>query len=263
MLGSALKNKGIQPLLAGIIDYLPNPEEKPPKNSILDPKMARNPSKSEKLLAYAYKIVNDKQKGALTYLRIYAGKIQHRTALMNVSRSMAERPHHIYRVRANQYVSTTNFIFLLLLNGIKPLLLLKDLTEVTAGDIAAVSGLKCQKIFFFLWQKFFFCPKKIFFFFSLQKNFFYFLNRNTQSGDTLIEKDDERFLLEEIEMPQPVFFAALEYEYARDKSRLEAALKDICREDSSLIVKEDIESGQILVSGLGELHLEVFSLLIP
>jgi len=105
LVGSALKNKGIQPLVAAIIEYLPNPEEKDPKVSLLDPKNTRAPSKTEKLLAYAYKIVNDKQKGSLVYLRIYSGKIQHRTSLFNVSRGLAERPHHIYRVRANEYVS--------------------------------------------------------------------------------------------------------------------------------------------------------------
>ena len=105
LVGSALKNKGIQPLLEAIIDFLPSPEEKSPKVSLLDPKVTRVPSKTEKLLAYAYKIVNDKQKGSLVYLRLYAGRIQHRTALFNVTRSQAEKPHHIYRVRANEYVS--------------------------------------------------------------------------------------------------------------------------------------------------------------
>lgn len=103
-MGSALKNKGIQPLLGGIIDYLPSPDEKPPKISTLDGSK-RLPLKNEKLLAYAYKVLNDKVKGNLVYLRIYSGKIIYKTQFMNVGKNIIERPHHIYRVRANQYVS--------------------------------------------------------------------------------------------------------------------------------------------------------------
>jgi len=105
--GSALKNKGIQPLLDAVIDYLPSPEEKPALTSILDPKKTRSPSTTEKLLAYAYKVVNDKEKGSLVFLRVYSGRIQYRTTLLNASRSINEKPSHLYRVRAHKYVSKT------------------------------------------------------------------------------------------------------------------------------------------------------------
>lgn len=125
VIGSALKNKGIQPLLNTIIDYLPSPDQKLPRTNLLNPKEIRIPSRNEKLLAFAYKVVMDKQKGPLVYVRLYAGKIAHRTQLKNVSREITEKPHHLYRVRANSYV---------------------NLTEVSAGDIAAISGLKFTKI---------------------------------------------------------------------------------------------------------------------
>ena len=108
LVGSALKNKGIQPLLDAVIDYLPCPEDKPPMVSLLDEKNKRYPTKSDKLLAYAYKIINDKDKGSLVFLRVYSGKITHKSLLMNASRGMAEKPHHLFRVRANQYVSKNN-----------------------------------------------------------------------------------------------------------------------------------------------------------
>lgn len=105
LMGSALKNKGIQPLLGSIIDFLPSPDEKSDLINLENPGIKRSPSKKEKLLAFAYKVINDKIKGPLVYIRVYSGKILYKTHFLNVSRNIVEKPHHLFRVRANQYVS--------------------------------------------------------------------------------------------------------------------------------------------------------------
>lgn len=106
LIGSALKNKGIQPLLDAIIKYLPSPFEKSPLVSVINKNIKRIPKNEEKLCAYAYKVVNEKDKGTLVYTRVYSGKLSQRTPLINSSKNIVEKIQYIYRVRANQYVST-------------------------------------------------------------------------------------------------------------------------------------------------------------
>ncbi|EAS05318.2 elongation factor Tu GTP-binding domain protein (macronuclear) [Tetrahymena thermophila SB210] len=202
LLGSSLKNKGIQPLMDSIIKYLPSPVEKTPVFNIDNPSQIRKPLPNEKLSAYVYKVINDVQKGPLTYVRVYSGTLQNRQGLQISESSIQEKPQQLWRVRADNYV---------------------QINEIAAGDIAAISGLKY-----------------------------------TKSGDTLVDsKDNERFILEQLQMPQPVFMASLEYNSLKDKPLIDQALQVICREDNSLLVKDDNETGQIIVQGLGELHLEI------
>ncbi|KAL4428899.1 hypothetical protein ABPG74_001386 [Tetrahymena malaccensis] len=202
LLGSSLKNKGIQPLMDSIIKYLPSPIEKNPVFNIDNPSQIRKPLPNEKLSAYVYKVINDAQKGPLTYVRVYSGTLQNRQGLQISESSIQEKPQQLWRVRADNYV---------------------QINEIAAGDIAAISGLKY-----------------------------------TKSGDTLVDsKDNERFILEQLQMPQPVFMASLEYNSLKDKPLIDQALQIICREDNSLLVKDDNETGQIIVQGLGELHLEI------
>ncbi|KAL4460614.1 hypothetical protein ABPG72_002901 [Tetrahymena utriculariae] len=202
LLGSSLKNKGIQPLMDSIVKYLPSPIEKNPVFNVDNHSQVRKPLPNEKLSAYVYKVINDSQKGPLTYIRVYSGTLQNRQGLQISESSIQEKPQQLWRVRADNYI---------------------QINEIVAGDIAAISGLKY-----------------------------------TKSGDTLVDsKDNDRFILEQLQMPQPVFMASLEYNSLKDKPLIDQALQIICREDNSLLVKDDNETGQIIVQGLGELHLEI------
>ncbi len=111
LIGSALKNRGIQPLLDAIIKFMASPFEKSPLISVLNPQSKRMPKNEEKLCAYAYKVVNDKEKGSLVYMRIYSGRLSQRTPLVNSTKNVLEKIQYIYRVRANQYVCMDKFFF--------------------------------------------------------------------------------------------------------------------------------------------------------
>eukprot|EP01017_Pseudomicrothorax_dubius_P028950 TRINITY_DN3485_c0_g2_i3.p1 TRINITY_DN3485_c0_g2~~TRINITY_DN3485_c0_g2_i3.p1 ORF type:complete len:627 (+),score=218.06 TRINITY_DN3485_c0_g2_i3:30-1910(+) len=205
--GTALKNKGVQSLLDAVVHYLPAPNEKEPviahEPEHYNKTHLRHPKKNEKLCMYIFKVLHDKEKGPLAYSRVYSGVLKSRAQLLNVNKDHMEKVLQLFRVRASSYV---------------------NVSEVTCGDIVALSGLK-----------------------------------HSTTGDTLVDsRDTERVKLQEIKIPPPVFVSALEYESQKDKPALFQAFKTLMAEDPSINVSENPETGQILVRGLGELHLEIF-----
>jgi elongation factor G len=202
--GSALKNKGIQPLLDGVLKYLPSPERifAIGKNAVTGAVEKREPTDKGKLCALAFKVVNDKDKGLVTFFRVYQGIIKNRMKIKNANLNESERISGLFRVRADET---------------------QILPEIGVGDIGAIIGCK-----------------------------------NIRSGDTIIEElDNDRIILDGVKMPPPVFFCSIEAENSRDQTQLESILFNLTREDPSLNVKTDQETGQLLVSGQGELHLEI------
>lgn len=204
--GSALKNKGIQPLIEGAIRYIPSPENVRPLAT--DKKdgttVTLEAVKKKPLRALAFKVVSDKEKGMITFFRVYQGILKNRQKLMITNLKEVERVQSLMRVRADE---------MQLLEGIG------------AGDIGAIVGLKAVR-----------------------------------SGDTIVDEQDRNahsLQMLGVTVPTPVFFCSIEPEQTRQKSELNQILRDLSREDPSLNVQEDEETGQVLVSGLGELHLEI------
>ena len=202
--GSAFKNKGVQPLLDAVVDYLPSPLDIPPvigsdvKDH--DKKMSRKPDSEEPFAALAFKIATDPYVGQLTYFRVYSGKLPAGSYVYNSSKDQKERFGRLLQMHANQR---------------------EEITEVRAGDIAAVVGLKY-----------------------------------TTTGDTLC---DLRFpiVLERIYIPEPVISIAIEPKTKADQERLGVSLQKLAQEDPSFRVKTDEETLQTIISGMGELHLEI------
>jgi elongation factor G len=201
--GSSLRNKGVQPLLDAIIDYLPSPLELPPVEAELDGKiLERRPSPTDPFLALAFKVVYDPHRGPLVFFRVYSGRLRLKEPLWNSTRARKEKVQRLLQIHANK---TT------------------EVEEVGVGDIAAAVGLKF-----------------------------------TATGDTLVLADDkERVQLAGMQIPEPVIFRAIEPKTAADQKDLEEALGRFQREDPSFKVREDKDSGQTLICGQGELHLEV------
>jgi len=204
--GSALKNKGVQPLLDAVIDFLPSPRDLPPveAHEVDDESktVQRRPIHGDPLLALAFKVLFDPHRGPLVFFRVYSGRLKLKEALFNVNKGKKERVNRLLQIHANK---TT------------------EVDEVAVGDIAAAVGLKF-----------------------------------TSTGDTLIKGDDkEKIMLGGMKIPDPVIFRAIEARNAADQSALDEALSRFTREDPSFAVRSDAESGQTLVCGQGELHLEV------
>ena len=204
--GSALKNKGVQPLLDAVIDYLPSPRDLPPVQAHEvddeDKLVQRRPIHGDPLLALAFKVLFDPHRGPLVFFRVYSGRLKLKDALLNVNKGKKERVNRLLQIHANK---TT------------------EVDEVSVGDIAAAVGLKF-----------------------------------TSTGDTLIKGDDkQKIMLGGMKIPDPVIFRAIEARTAADQSALDEALNRFTREDPSFAVRSDVESGQTLVCGQGELHLEV------
>ena len=201
--GSAVNNKGIQPLLDAIIDYLPSPADVPPVEGI-DPKtektVLRYPDENEPLAALAFKVATDPFVGRLVYLRIYSGKIKTGESVQNVTRGHRERMGRLLQMHANHR---------------------EDLEMIGAGNICAVIGLK-----------------------------------NTFTGDTICIASDQ-VILEPPQFPQPVVSVAIEPATRADQDRLGEALRKLSDEDPTFVVKFNDETGQTVMSGMGELHLEV------
>jgi elongation factor G len=200
--GSALRNKGIQPLLDAICAYLPSPLERkevkgvhPERNREIVLKV--NPK--EHLAALAFKVVCDRH-GNLTFLRIYSGAIREGQQVYNPRTGKKERIAHIYHMHADERISVQ---------------------KVEAGDIVAVVGLK-----------------------------------ETVTGDTLCDKPHP-VLLESIDFPEPVVSMAVEPKTSDERRRLGDALSCLEREDPTFAYRVDVETGQTIISGMGELHLEV------
>jgi elongation factor G len=201
--GSAFKNKGVQPLLDAVIDYLPSPSEVPPIKGVVvdsDEEIVRESSDSVPLAALAFKVMNDPFVGSLTFVRVYSGVLESGTSLMNTVKGKRERVGRILLMHANSR---------------------EDVKEARAGDIVALAGLK-----------------------------------DTTTGDTLCDSENA-VILERMEFPDPVIEVAVEPKTKSDQEKMGVALNRLAQEDPSFRVSSDFESGQTIIKGMGELHLEI------
>jgi elongation factor G len=201
--GSAFKNKGVQPLLDAVIDYLPSPLDVPPMHGI-DPRteheLSRRPALDEPFSALAFKVMSDPFVGRLTYVRVYSGQMKAGDRVLNTATGKMERIGRILQMHANSR---------------------EEREDIGAGEIAAVVGLK-----------------------------------NTSTGDTLaIETAPIR--LETMDFPEPVISVAIEPKTKGDQDKLGAGLQRLTDEDPTFRVRTDDETGQTIISGMGELHLEI------
>jgi elongation factor G len=201
--GSAFKNKGVQPMLDAVVDFLPSPVDLPPITGI-DVKgieeLERPPEDSAPFSALAFKIMTDPYVGKLTYMRVYSGKLHKGASILNSSRDRKERIGRILQMHANHR---------------------EDKDGVFAGDIVAVVGLK-----------------------------------QTTTGDTLCDPNAP-IVLESLEFPEPVIHVAVEPKTKDAQDKLGNALKSLSEEDPTFQVHTDDETGQTIIAGMGELHLEV------
>ena len=201
--GTAFKNKGVQPLLDAVVDYLPAPDEIPAINGV-DPKteqeVVRHSTDEEPLSMLAFKIMNDPFVGSLTFARIYSGKVSKGMSVDNTVKGKKERIGRMLQMHANSRA---------------------DIEEAYAGDIVALAGLK-----------------------------------DTTTGDTLCDPL-KPVILERMEFPEPVIQIAIEPKTKNDQEKMGLALNRLAAEDPSFRVKTDEESGQTIISGMGELHLDI------
>jgi len=202
-LGTALKNKGVQPLLDAVCDYLPSPIDMPPVVG-LDPKtgeeISRKAEDSEPFTALAFKVATDPYVGALTYFRIYSGTLTKGSYVLNASTGKKERISRILRMHSHER---------------------EEVESLYAGDIAATVGLK-----------------------------------NTATGNTLCDVDHP-IILEKIIFPEPVISIRIEPKSKADQEKMGLALKKLAIEDPTFRIRSDQETGETIISGMGELHLEV------
>ncbi len=202
-LGSAFKNKGVQPLLDAVIDYLPSPLDVPPIHGV-DPRtgheLSRRPSEDEPFSALAFKVMSDPYVGKLTYFRVYSGKVKAGERVMNVTTGKTERVGRLLQMHANHR---------------------EEREEIGAGEIVAAVGLKA-----------------------------------TTTGDTLAI-DTAPIRLESMEFPDPVISVAIEPKTKADQDKLGQGLARLAEEDPTFRVRTDDETGQTLIAGMGELHLEI------
>jgi len=203
--GSALKNKGVQPLLDAVCDYLPNPQDLGVVKGI-DPKK-EGPSERERtdeapFAALAFKVATDPYVGQLTYFRVYSGTLTTGSYVLNTSTGDKERIGRIVRMHANDR---------------------EEVEEVFSGDIAATVGLK-----------------------------------NTRTGHTMCA-EDQPIVLEQITFPEPVIAIRIEPKSKADQEKMGIALKKLAEEDPTFRVKSDLETGETIIAGMGELHLEIIA----
>ncbi len=202
--GAALRNKGVQPLLDGVVDYLPSPADKPAIEGInpADDSLAvRQPDEEQPFSALAFKVQRDPAGvGKLTFFRVYSGRLKAGSTVLNVTTGRRERLGRILRMHAMRR---------------------EDVNEVIPGDIAAAVGLK-----------------------------------GTTTGDTLAD-EIQPILLESIFFPEPVIFVAIEPKTKVDQDKLGLALQQLVEEDPTFRVHTDEETGQNIIAGMGELHLEI------
>ncbi len=203
--GSALKNKGVQPMLDGICYYLPSPIDLPPVRGV-DPKtgkeIERKADDRESFSALAFKIAADPYVGTLTYFRVYSGSLEKGSYLLNSTTGERERIGRILRMHAAER---------------------EEVEEIFTGDIAATVGLK-----------------------------------NTFTGHTLCDENNP-IVLEKIIFPEPVISIRIEPKTKADQEKMGLALKRLTEEDPTFRVKGDLETGETIISGMGELHLEVIA----
>ncbi len=203
LLGSAFKNKGIQPLLDAVIDYLPSPLDVPPMHGI-DPRteheLSRRPALDEPFSALAFKVMSDPYVGKLTYFRVYSGQVKAGERVLNTTTGKTERIGRILLMHANHR---------------------EERESIGAGEICAAVGLK-----------------------------------HTTTGDTLAT-ETAPIRLESMDFPEPVISVAIEPKTKGDQDKLGAGLQRLSDEDPTFRVRTDDETGQTLISGMGELHLEI------
>jgi len=201
--GSAFKNKGVQPLLDAVIDFLPSPLDIPPVEGIdfhTEEPITREASDSAPLSMLAFKVANDPHMGSLTFCRIYSGTLAAGDTLENTVKGKRERVGRMFQMHSNSR---------------------EQISEAYAGDIVAVVGLK-----------------------------------DTTTGDTL-SASDSKVILERMEFPDPVISIAVEPKTKADQEKMGVALNRLAAEDPSFRVSSDEESGQTIISGMGELHLDI------
>jgi elongation factor G len=201
--GASFKNKGVQPLLDAVVDYLPSPLDIPPIQGInpqtMEPE-TRQASDAEPFTALAFKLMNDPFVGQLTFLRVYAGTLESGMHVYNSTQQRKERVGRLLRMHANKR---------------------EEIESVGAGDIAAVVGLKFAR-----------------------------------TGDTLCDAD-RPIVLEAMDFPEPVISVAIEPKTKADEEKLSLSMGRLALEDPTFRVAVDSETGQTLISGMGELHLEI------
>jgi len=201
--GSAFKNKGVQPLLDAVVDYLPAPSDVPDVRGVKmhsEEPVTRKSSDSEPLAALAFKVMTDPFVGSLTFVRIYSGVLQSGTQVLNTVKDSRERVGRMLLMHANHR---------------------EDIKEAHAGDIVAIAGLK-----------------------------------QTTTGETLCDPQSP-VVLERMEFPDPVIEVAVEPKTKGDQEKMSVALSRLAQEDPSFRVTTDVESGQTVIKGMGELHLEI------
>jgi elongation factor G len=201
--GSSLKNKGVQPLLDGVIYYLPHPLDLPSVTGT-DPKsgevVERKSDDSEPFSALIFKVATDPYVGTLNYFRVYSGQLKKGSYVLNTSSGERERIGRILRMRGDKR---------------------EDIDEVSAGDIASTVGLK-----------------------------------NTSTGHTLCD-EKEPIVLEKIIFPEPVISIRIEPKNKIDEEKMNLSLKKLSEEDPTFTIKGDPDTGETIISGMGELHLEI------
>ena len=201
--GSSLKNKGVQPLLDAVVDYLPSPLDVPdvlgthPKT---EEQVTRPPKDAAPMSALVFKIVTDPYVGRLAYIRVYSGKVKKSETYMNATQVQKERVGRLLRMYADHR---------------------EDIDEIGAGDIGAILGLK-----------------------------------ESYTGDTLCDPSNP-IALESITFPEPVISVAIEPKTMADQAKMGMALQKLSEEDPTFKVRQDEETGQTIISGMGELHLDI------
>lgn len=201
--GTSLRNKGVQPLLDAVVDYLPSPLDVPPVKATLlrdDSIVHRSPDPAAPLSALVFKIVTDPYMGRLAYIRVYSGKVKQGEAVYNSSKGKKERVGRLLRMYADRR---------------------EDIDELAAGDIGAILGLK----------------------FSF-------------TGDTLSDSSAP-VVLESISFPEPVISVAIEPKTKADQEKMADSLVKLAEEDPTFKIRQDENTGQTVISGMGELHLDV------
>jgi elongation factor G len=202
--GTAFKNKGIQPLLDAVVSFLPSPADVPAIEGHAvdaeDTVVMRKPSEAEPFSALAFKIMADPHLGKLTYIRVYSGRLEAGTQVLNPTKGRRERIGKIYRMHANKR---------------------EEIASIGAGQIVAVMGLK-----------------------------------DTTTGETLCDQNNP-VVLESMTFPAPVIHIAIEPKSKGDQDKLSTAIQRLSDEDPTFTVRTDEETGQTIIAGMGELHLEV------
>ncbi|EAD1222987.1 elongation factor G [Listeria monocytogenes] len=200
--GTAFKNKGVQPMLDAVLDYLPAPTDVPAINGVLPDgeEAARHADDSEPFSSLAFKVMTDPYVGRLTFFRVYSGTLNSGSYVQNSTKGKRERVGRILQMHANHR---------------------EEISIVYAGDIAAAVGLK-----------------------------------DTTTGDTLCD-EKEQIILESMEFPEPVIQVAIEPKSKADQDKMGQALAKLAEEDPTFRAETDQETGQTLISGMGELHLDI------